>query len=141
MIATGADWRTGDLRTRWEAVLRRLHSENLYAPGRDDYYGWEVVEVGDDGADLVIHAFFLSGHRYCCCEPGCHFVLGRAWPRIRRAMAEECIDHLNPVRILEWRVTVEAGSVFHAGSVDAPGRTTTAAFSYREGPFCEPDEE
>lgn len=139
---THSDWRAGDLRQRWEAVLRRLHADGRYAPGRDDHHRYEIVDVGEDGADIIVHAFFKTGERYCCYDPVCNFGLGPNldWSRLRRAMGEECIDHLNPVRILDWRVTVEAGSVFHSGSVDAQGKTTTAPLSYHVGPYCEPEE-
>ena len=93
------DLRAGDIRARWLRVLKRLHGNCRGAPGRDDYLGFEVIDTGEDAADLVVHAFFKAGERYCCPEAGCMFDLGRdMWPRWRAAMAEECIDHLNPVR-------------------------------------------
>ncbi len=148
MTESSFDWRAGDLKARWKAVLQRLHAVRTYPHRFADPYRWEVVSVGDDGADLILHAYFRNGERYCCCDPVCNFDLGRiAAPllglehcsQLRRAMAEECIDHLNRVLVLELRVTVEGGSVFHSGEPDAEGKRTTAAFSYRVGPFEEPE--
>lgn len=136
-----SDWRAGDLRQRWVAVLRRLHAARTYPHRCEDPYRFTVVDVGEDGADLVVHAFFRAGERYCCYEPGCHFFVGRLdWARLRRAMAEECIDHLNPVRILQWRVTVEAGAEFHHGELKIAHPAIEKALSYALGPFVEPEE-
>ncbi len=55
-------------------------------------------------------------------------------------MTEECIDHLGPVRILDWRVTVEEGVVLDYGEEGGPGSRVDAAFCYRAGPYCEPEE-
>lgn len=135
------DWRAGDIRARWLSVLRRLHLRRVGPPQADDRFDFEVVDIGDDGADLVLHAFFKAGERYCCAQAGCLFHLEPGmWPRWRAAMTEECIDHLGPVRILSWRVTVQAGAIFDSGVKEGPGRVTQAAFSYDYGSFEEPEE-
>lgn len=134
------DWRAGDLYARWLSVLRRIHLTRDGPSEDDDFYRFDVVDIGEDGADLVLHAYFKSGARYCCPEASCHFVLGRdMWSTWRAAMAEECIEHLGPVRILAWRVTVEEGAVFDHGIKHGPGRRQAAAFSYDYGRFEEPE--
>ncbi len=107
-----------------------------------DRFRFDIVDVGDDGADLVVHARFRNGKRYCCYDPVCNFrSLWREWESFRVAMAEECLDHLAPVRILEWRVTVEEGAMFDLGVRESKPRIIDAPFCYRAGPYLEPEHE
>ncbi|MDJ0976790.1 MAG: hypothetical protein QNJ98_20210 [Planctomycetota bacterium] len=127
-----------ELERRWVAVLRRLHANGMYAPGRDDHHRFEVAVLSDDGAELDVHAYFQAGERYCCAQPTCNFIVGVTnWTRVREAMNADGLGGTPPVRIQSWRVTVEAGSVFHSGRMKARGHTTRAAFSYNDGPLFE----
>ena len=141
-------WRSGDLKARWKAVLHRLYDGNYELPDRDPpvsiprRYRFEIIDVGEDGASLIVHAFFQVGERYCCADPVCHWpILGRGdWELVREEMAEECIDHLNPVLIREWRVTVEAGSRFFYSTPHRDQVVREAAYSYCVRDRREPDE-
>ena len=145
MNATPSELSVDEIQTRWVAVLRGLHAHRTYAYLTDDPYRFEVQVVGDGGADLFVHAYFRGDDRYCCVEPGCHFISsgldrpGPDWARLRQAMADGGLGHLGPVRIRQWRVTVEAGATIHDHDRGKrPDYVEDEPWCYWDGPFIEP---
>lgn len=127
-----------ELRERWKRVFIELNANSHYAPGRDDYFRFEVVDTGRTGSELIVHAFFKAGERYCCGQVLCSFRLWpEHWPAIRRLMEMHGLGHLPTVCIREWRVTYERGCAFHLGRMNANAPLLEEASSERHGPFIE----
>lgn len=130
----------GNVANLLSEAYRRRFANSRYAPGRTDYYGFEVIPKSDDGCiyDLIIT--FKKGEQYCCLESACHFGFWRAedWSRLRNEFPDLGLQELDPLHIETVRVIVEEGVLHGLGYVhDSSQLIESGQQSYELGPFDE----
>ncbi len=111
-----------EVKTRLEQAFCARFSHSVYAPGRKDYYDFEVRNLDAEQAAFDLLVMFKRGERYCCMEPGCHFGLWtlKDWQLIRAELARVGLGELPPLTIRRFRVQVEAELLVEVGVDVAP---------------------
>jgi hypothetical protein len=129
-----------ETKTLLEKAFRARFADSKYAPGREDYYDFEVRNLSTDGTAFELRVTFKRNERYCCMEPGCHFGFWTAehWQRTRAELARVGLAALPPLTIRKLCAHVEKDALFFG--LRFRGDTSVHPSderSYEVGPFCE----
>lgn len=127
-------------RSKVEQAYGQCYLWTRYAPGRADYYGFEVIPQSEDGRVYQLNITFKSGEKYCCNELGCHFGFwGKAdWVRFRAYLPAVGLADIGPLTITKIKVKIEQGSFWGVGVRGLPELLPSNEQEYeRVGPFDE----
>ena len=126
-----------DPNQRVERAIAQYLSSNRDYKGRAPAYHVSVSNAAPDGARFGLTLGLVSGHTYCCSEPGCHFgpVLKSQWARLREALDKQGLNPSASIHIEPFKWTIDVDVVLETPG--APRMVCTREHAHELGSILE----